>query len=342
MSSRSNGGAKASRGLRILVTGGAGFIGSHLVDALLAAGHDVRVLDNFATGDRRNLLHVGGDVEIVEGDIRSYERAHAAVSGCEIVFHQAALPSVPRSIADPLTSNEVNVGGTLNVLLAARDAGVRRVVYASSSSVYGSTPGDVMREDMRVAPLSPYGVAKYAGEAYCSSFHETYGIETVALRYFNVFGPRQNPFSEYSAAIPAFITAALMGTVATIYGDGLQSRDFTYVENVVDANLRAAFTSAAVGQVFNAACGGSHTVLDLMREISAIAGRDVSVVHEPPRVGEVRMSRADIGKARELLGYEPGVELPEGLAQTFEHLSSDEWLIPRITERQRWLAVSGR
>ena len=324
---------------RVLVTGGGGFIGSHVVDALLAAGHEVRVLDNFATGDRRNLMHVGGDVEIVEGDIRSYERVHAAIRGCEIVFHQAALPSVPRSIEDPLTSNEVNVGGTLNVLLAARDAGVRRVVYASSSSVYGATPGDVKREDMAVAPLSPYGVAKYAGEAYCASFRETYGIETVALRYFNVFGPRQNPFSEYAAVIPAFMTALLMGTPATIYGDGLQSRDFTYVENVVDANLLAASSEEAVGHVLNIACGGSHTVLDLFREISRVAGLEGTVVHEPPRAGEVRLSQADIAKARELLGYSPSVDLPEGLARTFQHLSSDKWLIPRITERQRWLSV---
>ena len=333
-------GSAGSPSLRVLVTGGAGFIGSHVVDALLAAGHEVRVLDNFATGDRRNLMHVGGDVEIVEGDIRSYERAHAAVKGCEIVFHQAALPSVPRSIADPLTSNEVNVGGTLNVLLAARDAGVRRVVYASSSSVYGATPGDVKREDMAVAPLSPYGVAKCAGEAYCLSFHETYGIETVALRYFNVFGPRQNPFSEYSAVIPTFMAALLIGSPATIYGDGLQSRDFTYVENVVDANLRAAFTPAAGGHVVNVACGGAHTVLDLLREISIVADREATVVHELPRVGEVRLSQADIAKARELLGYRPFVELREGLARTFEHLASDEWLIPRIAERQRWLSVT--
>ncbi len=325
---------------RVLVTGGGGFIGSHLVDALLAAGHEVRVLDNFATGDRRNLMHIGGAVEIVEGDIRSYERAQAATRGCEIVFHQAALPSVPRSIEDPLTSNEVNVGGTLNVLLAARDAGVRRVVYASSSSVYGATPGDVKREDMAVAPLSPYGVAKHAGEAYCASFHAAYGIETVALRYFNVFGPRQNPFSEYAAVIPAFMAALLVGAPATIYGDGLQSRDFTYVENIVDANLRAAVTPAAVGHVFNVACGGSYTILDLLREISAVSGLEATAVHEPPRAGEVRLSQADVGKARELLGYTPSVELRDGLARTFQDMSADEWLIPRIAERQRWLSVA--
>jgi UDP-glucose 4-epimerase len=331
-------GSHQGNSLRVLVTGGGGFIGSHLVDALLQAGHEVRVLDNFSTGDRRNLLHVRGDVEVIEGDVRSYERAHAAVRGCEIVFHQAALPSVPRSIQDPLTSNEVNVGGTLNVLLAARDEGVQRVIYASSSSVYGATPGDVKRETMPVAPLSPYGVSKYAGEAYCSSFHASYGIETVALRYFNVFGPRQSPLSEYAAVIPAFIAAHLMGNPATVYGDGLQSRDFTYIANVVDANLRAAFASDAPGHAFNVACGGSHTLLDVLGEISTIAGREAEAVHEPARVGEVRMSQADIGKAEEFLGYRPLIDLPEGLGRTFEHLSGDESLIPRIAERQRWLA----
>lgn len=324
----------------MLVTGGGGFIGSHLVDALLAEGHQVRVLDNFATGDRRNLFHVRGDVEIVEGDIRSYERAHAAVRGCEIVFHQAALPSVPRSIQDPLTSNDVNVGGTLNILLAARDAGVRRVIYASSSSVYGATPGDVKREDMPVAPLSPYGVAKYAGEAYCSSFHETYAIETVALRYFNVFGPRQNPISEYAAVIPAFIAAFLTGDPATIYGDGLQSRDFTYIANVVDANMRAAFTPAAAGHVYNVACGASHTLLDVLDAISAIAERSAAVVHEPARIGEVRASQADVSKAAEYLSYVPVVTLRDGLARTFDHLACDDSLIPRITERRHWMAAA--
>ena len=226
---------------RVLVTGGAGFIGSHLVDALLARGDDVRVLDNFSTGDRRNLLHVAQHIEIVEGDLRSFERVLTAVQGCEVVFHQAALPSVPRSIQDPLSSSEVNVTGTLNVLLAARDAGVRRVVYASSSSVYGSTaPTEVKTEDMPVAPLSPYGVAKFAGEAYCSSFHEVYGLETVSLRYFNVFGPRQSPISEYAAVIPNFFAAAFMNERPVVYGDGEQSRDFTYVDNVVAANLAAA------------------------------------------------------------------------------------------------------
>lgn len=332
--------ALPTRPHRVLVTGGGGFIGSHLVDALLAAGHEVQVLDNFATGDRRNLMHVRRDVLIVEGDIRSYERAHAAVRGCEIVFHQAALPSVPRSIQDPLTSNEVNVGGTLNVLLAARDAGVRRVVYASSSSVYGASAGKVKREDMPVAPLSPYGVSKLAGEAYCSSFFNAYGIETVALRYFNVFGPRQNPLSEYAAVIPAFMAALLMNARPTIYGDGLQSRDFTYIDNVVDANLRAAFTPEAAGHVLNVACGEAHTLIDVLRAISAVAERVASALHEPARVGEVRVSRADITKARELLGYQPLVALREGLARTFEHLSGDELLIPRITETRQWLMAA--
>src|SRR3954467_14820574 len=259
---------------RVLVTGGAGFIGSHLVDALLERGDDVRVLDNFSTGDRRNLLHVAQHIEIVEGDLRSFERVLTAVQGCEVVFHQAALPSVPRSIQDPLSSSEVNVTGTLNVLLAARDAGVRRVVYASSSSVYGSTaPREVKREDMPVAPLSPYGVAKFAGEAYCSSFHEVYGLETVSLRYFNVFGPRQSPISEYAAVIPNFFAAAFLAERPVVYGDGEQSRDFTYVDNVVSANLAAASALAAAGQVFNVACGATHSVNSLISHIARLVGR---------------------------------------------------------------------
>lgn len=327
---------------RVLVTGGAGFIGSHLVEALLTAGHEVRVLDNFSTGDRRNLIAVRSDVEIVEGDIRSYERVHAAVSGCDVVFHQAALPSVPRSIQDPLTSNETNVTGTLNLLLAARDANVRRVVYASSSSVYGAAAGEVKREDMPVAPLSPYGVAKFAGEAYCRSFHEAYGLETVALRYFNVFGPRQNPISEYAAVIPSFISAALTGQPATLYGDGLQSRDFTYVTNVVEANLRAATTHGVGGDVFNVACGESHTLLAVLEVIASIVRRAPQVLEVAPRVGEVRQSRADITKARTSLGFRPTVGLEQGLGRTIDCMAADESLVPQIEERRRWLAVAAR
>lgn len=325
---------------RALVTGGGGFIGSHLVDALLAVGCDVRVLDNFATGDRRNLYHVRSDVEVIEGDVRSYERVFAAVRGCDIVFHQAALPSVPRSIQDPLTSNEVNVGGTLNVLLASRDAGVRRVVYASSSSVYGAIAGEVKSEVMPVAPLSPYAVSKYAGEAYCSSFNVAYGLEAVSLRYFNVFGPRQSPFSEYAAVVPAFMAALLTDEQPQIFGDGMQARDFTYIANVVDANMRAGYTSGVDGQVFNVACGGSITLLEVLHEISKVAGKEAEPLHGPARVGDVRVSRADISKARELLGYSPAITLQEGIEHTFDHLASDDLLIPRMVERQRWQSVA--
>src|SRR3954454_14031277 len=233
--------------MRVLVTGGGGFIGSHLAQRLLERGDEVRILDSFATGRRANLTHLP-DVEVVEGDVQSFERAHHAVRGCDAVLHQAALPSVPRSIQDPLTTSAVNVTGTLNVLLAARDARVGRVVYASSSSVYGGVAADRKREDLPVAPLSPYGVSKYAGEANCRAFTEVYGLETVALRYFNVFSPRQNPVSEYAAVVPNFIAASLLGEPATIHGDGLQSRDFTFIDNVVSANLLAADAEGVVGE----------------------------------------------------------------------------------------------
>ena len=327
---------------RALVTGGAGFIGSHLVDALLERGDDVRVLDNFSTGDRRNLLHVAQDIEIVEGDLRSFERVLTAVQGCDVVFHQAALPSVPRSIQDPLSSSEVNVTGTLNVLLAARDAQVRRVVYASSSSVYGSTaPTCVKTEDLPVAPLSPYGVAKYAGEAYCSSFYEVYGLETVSLRYFNVFGPRQSPISEYAAVIPNFFGAAFLDEPPVVYGDGKQSRDFTYVGNAVAANIAAATAPAAAGQVFNVACGETHSVNSLISHIARLVGKPLVALHKPARVGEIRMSLADISKARRLLGYEPTVLLEDGLRRAHAFFLEDaNTLLPEIRERRRWLSLA--
>jgi len=321
----------------VLVTGGAGFIGSHLVDALLQRGHDVRVLDNFSTGDRRNLLHVRGEIDIVEGDLRSYERAHAAVQGCEMVFHQAALPSVPRSIQDPLTTSEANITGTLNVLLAARDAGVRRFIYASSSSVYGAAAGDARHEDAAIVPLSPYGVSKSAGEAYCRAFFHSYGLETVALRYFNVFGPRQNPISEYAAVVPSFIVAAILAERSVIFGDGLQSRDFTYIDNIVHANLRAADVADAGGQVFNVGYGTATSVLEVLQRIYGFADREPAYDLRPPRVGEVRASRADITKAREALSYEPRVGLEEGLRRTFDFFAADDSLLPRIEERRSWL-----
>jgi UDP-N-acetylglucosamine/UDP-N-acetylgalactosamine 4-epimerase len=307
---------------KVLVTGGGGFIGSHLVDGLLAAGHDVRVLDNFATGRRENLQHVAGDVDVVEGDIQSYERVHNAVRGCELILHQAALPSVPRSIQDPLTSTSVNVTGTLNLLLAARDENVRRVVYASSSSVYGSAPGLPKQEDTRPEPISPYAVAKLACEGYCRSFAEVYGLETVALRYFNVFGPRQDPLSQYSAVIPSFITAVATGRRLLIHGDGEQSRDFTYVENVVRGNLLAIDAPDAAGHVMNLACGDSITLNELVGAIGEIFGRSVDAEHGPPRPGDVRHSRADNTRARELLGWEPEIGFREGLELTVDAYAS--------------------
>jgi nucleoside-diphosphate-sugar epimerase len=327
--------------MRCLVTGGAGFIGSHVVDALLERGDEVRLLDNFATGDRRNLIHCAADVEILEGDLRSFERVAAAVRGCDTVFHQAALPSVPRSIQDPLTTSEVNVTGTLNLLLAARDAGVRRIVYASSSSVYGGLAEERKREDHPVSPLSPYGVSKYAAEANCRAFWHVYGLETVALRYFNVFGPRQNPVSEYAAVVPNFISASLLGERATVHGDGRQSRDFTYVANVVRGNLLAAAAEGVAGEVFNVAMGESRSVLDLADGVSALAGTPLALDHTEARLGDVRVSTADVGKARERLGYAPAVSFAEGLRATFESLASDDALLPRISEARRWVALGG-
>jgi nucleoside-diphosphate-sugar epimerase len=309
-----------STGQRILVTGGGGFIGSHLIGRLLELGYEVRTLDNFSTGHRSNLDAFVEDVEIVEGDIQSYERASHATQGCEVVFHQAALPSVPRSVQDPLTSTASNVTGTINVLLAARDAGVRRVVYASSSSVYGANPGLPKREDMTALPISPYAVAKLAGEGYCRAFGEVYGLESVAIRYFNVFGPRQDPRSQYAAVIPNFITALLRGERPTIYGDGEQSRDFTYVENVVDANVLAAGAVDVAGRVYNVACGERVTLNELFAELRNLIGSDLDAVYADARMGDVRHSLADVSAARRDLGYTPAVSLREGLTRTVEYL----------------------
>jgi nucleoside-diphosphate-sugar epimerase len=303
-----------------LVTGGGGFIGSHLVDRLLAEGYAVRVLDNFATGRRSNLDRVSADVELVEGDIQSYERVHTAVRGCELVFHQAAMPSVPRSIQDPLTSTAVNVTGTLNVLLASRDEDVGRVVFASSSSVYGPGAGGAKREDQPTNPIAPYAVSKLAAEGYCRAFNRVYGIETVALRYFNVFGPRQDPRSEYAAVIPNFITAFLEGKTPTVYGDGEQSRDFTYIDNVIDANLLAARADPAVaGEAFNIACGEGislNGILDALREQT---GRRIEADYLDPRPGDIRHSLADIGKAAAAFGYAPRIAADQGLRSAFAH-----------------------
>jgi UDP-glucose 4-epimerase len=307
--------------MKALVTGGGGFIGSHLVEHLLEDGYDVRALDNFSTGRRSNLSRFAGDVDVVEGDIQSYERVHNAVRGCDVVFHQAALPSVPRSIQDPLTSNGTNVIGTLNVLLAARDEQVGRVVYASSSSVYGANPQLPKREDMPTEPISPYAVAKLAGEGYCRSFFEVYGLETVALRYFNVFGPRQDPASQYSAVIPIFVAALLEGRAPLIHGDGEQSRDFTFVDNVARANLRAASAPAetVAGRRFNVACGDRFTLNELVGQLRELTGCEVQAEHGPARPGDVPHSQADIAAARSGFGYDVEVSFREGLARTVDH-----------------------
>jgi UDP-glucose 4-epimerase len=303
----------------VLVTGGGGFIGSNLVRALLERGDDVRVLDNFATGRRENLA--GLDVRVVEGELRSYERVHNAVRGTEIVFHLGALGSVPRSVQDPLTSSAVNVEGTLNVLLAARDEGVRRVVFSSSSSVYGTRRDLPVTERTPPDPISPYGVAKLAAERYCVSFSRVYeSFETVVLRYFNVFGPRQSPLSQYAAVIPLFVGALDLGEPITIFGDGEQSRDFTYVDNVVDATVRAADVPQANGSMLNVSAGHPATVNELADALARIMGREVERRFAPERAGEIRNSWADISAARDVLGYEPHIALEEGLRRTVTHL----------------------
>ena len=305
---------------RVLVTGGGGFIGSNLVRALLVRGDDVRVLDNFATGNRRNLDGLT-DVEIVEGDLRSYERVHTAVRGSEVVYHQGALGSVPRSVQDPLTSTAVNVEGTLNVLLAARDEGVRRVVFASSSSVYGDGGTFPRTETQAPNPISPYAVAKLAAERFCVSFFRVYGLETVALRYFNVFGPWQDPNSQYAAVVPRFIAAIAEGRPVTIEGTGEQSRDFTFVENVVAANLLAASAEGAGGSVLNVATGGSETVNTLATTIGRLLDKPVTREFTGERAGDVMQSWADVSAAEAAIGYRPSVAFEDGLRKTITSLA---------------------
>jgi nucleoside-diphosphate-sugar epimerase len=308
--------------MRLLVTGGSGFIGSHLVRRLLVDGHEVRVLDNLYTGRCENLQEVLADVELIDDDVRNLERTRRASRGCEAVFHLAAVPSVPRSIADPVTTHEANATGTLNVLIAARDAGARRVVFASSSSIYGAAEELPKREPTRPLPISPYAVSKLAGESYCHSFSEVFGLETVALRYFNVFGPRQDPDSQYAAVVPKFICAFSNGEAPTIFGDGEQSRDFTYVGNVVEANLAALARPGAAGRVYNIACGQRTTLNELAAIIREQTGAVVEALHGPPRAGEVRHSHADVSLARRELGYEPRISLAEGLRLTIEGMAT--------------------
>jgi len=298
-----------------LVTGGAGFIGSHLADALLARGHQVRIVDNFSSGRKAN---VPAGVEIVEGDLADDGVAAAAVAGCEYVLHQAAIPSVPRSVNDPLGTNRANVDATLQMLVAARDAGVRRLVFAGSSSEYGNSPVQPKREDMRPAPITPYALQKWAGEQYCAMFSSLYGLETVSIRYFNVFGPRQAPDSPYSGVISLFIKAFLNGQAPMIHGDGRQTRDFTYVSNVVDGVLAAATAEGVSGEVINVATGGRVSLLELARALQLITGTHLQPTFGPPREGDVKDSQADIFKARKMLGYEPTVPFEEGLRRTVE------------------------
>ena len=305
-----------------LVTGGAGFIGSHLAEELVRRGHRVRVADSLITGKRRNLDHIPG-VEFVEGDLADLQVAQRAVTGVEYVLHQAAIPSVPRSVDDPITSNRANVDATLNVLVAASDAGVKRLVYAGSSSAYGDTPTLPKREDMPTGPLSPYALQKLVGEQYCQMFTRLYGFETVTIRYFNVFGPRQDPGSPYSGVISLFATALLEGRQPTIYGDGGQTRDFTLVANVVDGVLRACEAKAVAGEVINVATGGRISLNELLRAMNQIVGTNIQPIYAAPRAGDVRDSQADISKAQRLLGYAPTVGFEDGLRRTLAWCRSE-------------------
>lgn len=301
-----------------LVTGGAGFIGSNLVSELLNRGETVRVIDNFSTGKRDNLYPFRKDVELVEGDIRSYHIVHEAVRGVDYILHQAALPSVPRSIADPITTHEVNTNGTLNVLNAAKELSVKRVIFASSSSIYGNNPELPKHEEMMPNPLSPYAVSKLTAEKYMKVFNQLYGLETVSLRYFNVFGPRQDPTSQYSAVIPKFITAMLTGTAPTIYGDGEQSRDFTFINNVVNANLLACTAEGAAGEEMNVACHERTTLNELVMGINQIIGADITPNYADPRMGDVKHSYAAIDKAKGAISYTPSTGFMDGLRTTVE------------------------
>ncbi len=304
--------------MKYLVTGGAGFIGSNLVETLLSRSHSVRILDNFATGRRQNIVPFLDHIELIEGDLRSYHIVREAVDGMDFILHQGALPSVPRSIKDPITTNQVNVEGTLNILNAALDAGVKRVVFASSSSIYGDSEVLPKQEDMVPNPLSPYAVSKMAGEKYCQVFARIYKLHTVALRYFNVFGPRQDPASQYSAVIPKFINAILQDEPPLIFGDGKQSRDFTFVSNVVEANILATEANFPPGMVYNCACHERTDLNELVVTINRILNKKVAPRYSDARPGDVMHSFADIKRIREQLGYEPGILFEEGLGKTIE------------------------
>src|SRR5438093_2129342 len=301
-----------------VVTGGGGFIGSHIVEELLRRNETVKVIDNFSTGKRENVEPFAHRAEVIEADIAEAKNLAQFLKGADYVIHEAAIPSVPKSIIDPVKSHHANVDGTLKLLIACREAGVKRVVYASSSSLYGDSPRLPKHEGMTPNPLSPYGAQKLFGEMYCQVFTRAYGLETVSLRYFNVFGPRQDATSQYSGVLALFIPAVLQGRQPTIFGDGLQSRDFTFVKNVVQANLLACIVPGVGGQVFNVACGDRITVNSMLQQINKITGKDTSPIYAEPRAGDIKHSQADITRAKEHLGYEPVVSLEEGLARTIE------------------------
>ncbi len=307
---------------KYLVTGGAGFIGSHIVERLVSEGHSVIVIDNLVAGKKENLSSVMDKIEFVEGDIRNLDLLMDISNGVDYVIHQAALRSVPKSVEDPLSYNEVNVRGTLNIFLAAKENKVKRVVYASSSSVYGDQPNLPEREDMLPLLISPYAATKLANEYYARCFYYNYGLETVGLRYFNVFGPKQSLDNQYAIVIPKFIDCMLKDEPPPIHGDGTQSRDFTYIDNVVDANLLACVKEGVAGQVFNIACGQACSILDLVKHLNEIMGKSIEPVFTPPRPGDVKHTLADMTKARELLGFEPRVSLVEGLRRTVEYFRS--------------------
>lgn len=314
----------APKAMRYLVTGGAGFVGSHLVEHLLAVGHDVVVLDDFSTGRRENIADFVARIDLVEGTLLDPDVCARAVQGVDYVLHEAAIPSVPRSVADPIRSHQANVTGTLNILIAARDAKVKKFVYAASSSSYGDTIELPKHEQMTPRPLSPYAAAKYAGEGYCRAFTATYGLPTVALRYFNIFGPRQDPHAEYAAAVPKFILAAMAGGAPTIFGDGEQTRDFTYVANAVEANMRACEgPPEANGEVFNVGCGESVSVNQLWRLISTQLGSSAAPTYAPRRTSDVRDSLPSLERIGRVLGYVPQVSLEEGLKRTISYFNTE-------------------